>query len=101
MLIITFLATLVSGSYANLANATSFKKIIKQDHKIGKLTKNRAGIMGWYVKSKDDTYFCNMQTVIVDTVRPSSPDSHIGYLPDLKAGRPRIKDIGRCRKLRK
>lgn len=95
-------AVIFAGMTFNCANATSFKKLYNKDHKIGKLTKNRAGIMGWFVKSEGDTYFCKMQTVIVNTTkRPTNPNGHVGYLPDLKAGRPRIMDVGRCRKLRK
>ena len=104
---------------ASAAGIAKYPSLKSQGLKTGKLTQNRAGIHGWYVTGKGERYFCRMKVSIAymskttaalittsgrlltidrrsyDTMR-GGPNPNAANWSDLKAGRPRNQDVGRC-----
>ena len=101
--------------------AASYSSLVKKGYSTGKLTKGRSGKLGWYVQKGDLRYFCRSRVSLVlvgskgmigfttsgRQIKMSRKDfesrSSTKGLPkmsDIKAGRLRGKDVGRCTKQR-
>ena len=106
------------------ADAASYKSLTTQGYKIGKLSRNPAGIRGWQLSKGAGRYFCKMRVSAVYVgksgmvgftssgrqikmsrkayeSKTGGHDKRIPQMRDLKAGRLKPNHVGSCRKLRK
>lgn len=101
------------------SQAAKYKSLTSKGYKTGKLTKNQAGMMGWYVAGEGKKFFCKMKVsqVYIGSTKMAQFTSSgrmitlnrkafheslgvksldLPQLKDLKAGRPRPQDVGYC-----
>lgn len=114
------LAVLIAcAAFPTESQAAKYKSLKSKGYKTGKLTKNQAGLMGWYVSGEGKRFFCKMKVSQVYigsnkmaqftssgrmiTMNREAHHKYIGaksmdlpQLKDLKAGRPRNQDVGYC-----
>ena len=96
------------------AEAASYKSLKAKGYKTSSWTRSPSGRRGWRVSGGGKRYFCTMRVGLARNgskavgfttsgrIIPMAgrPRKGAPNLADLKAGRPRARDVGSCRKLR-
>lgn len=113
---IAFLALVLP---ATQGHAESYPKLIEQGYKTSTMTRGASGSFGWKVSNGEKKYFCRLKasTAYVGSTGMVSltssgrqikldrktfdsqiggPDANIPQLADLKAGKPKDRNVGVC-----